>query len=315
MVRNSDMHEICELMPLRFRKSLQNALLCHQHINEIRMRKNRPLVLCGADFTAFLHDDGSVDTYARQAVITGAEEVDAVFSKLCHYSVYTYQESLNACYLTLQNGGRVGICASAVLKDGSVAALKDIASLNFRIARQMPTCAGEVLKKMHACAFPSIIIIGAPCSGKTTLLRELCRSLSSGYGGHYRKCVLADERAELAAMHQGVPRFDVGINTDVLTFFPKKEAILNAVRVMSPEWIIADEIGSVQECQSVLQGFNSGVKFIVSMHASNGKEARKKTLFRLLVQSGCFGAYVTLGSGENLGKLMEFETLEGERMP
>ena len=120
---------------------------------------------------------------------------------------------------------------------------------------------------------------------------------------------MVDERGEIAAMHRGVACFDVGVNTDVLSYFPKAEGILSAVRTLSPEWIIADEIGSVDECRSILQGLNSGVKFLVSLHAADIAQARKKEQFQLLTDSGNFGAALCLGSGDKLGKVTDFMCL------
>ena len=48
--------------------------------------------------------------------------------------------------------------------------------------------------------------------GKTTLLRELVRRLSETY-----RVGLLDERGEVAGVWEGVPEFDVGNRTDVLT--------------------------------------------------------------------------------------------------
>ena len=308
MNEQDDFQEILSLMPQRLQTPLKQALTQQPPVYEIRVRKNLPVVLCAVGRTCFLSQSGQAAS-PTGAVVLSEAEVDAVFAKLCHYSLYSYKESLNSGFISLQSGSRVGVCSHAVIKEAQVSAVKDISSLNFRLARAMPSCAEEVLHRLQALGMPSCIIIGAPCSGKTTLLRELCRRLSSGYGGQYRKCTIIDERGEIAAMHRGIARFDVGINTDVLSFFPKKEGILNAVRTLSPELIIADEIGSSAECAGILEGFNSGVKFLVSMHAADLGQAARKPQFNMLKQSGNFGAAICLGAKENLGKPMEFVTL------
>ncbi|MBR0414532.1 MAG: hypothetical protein IJI67_05650 [Clostridia bacterium] len=309
MRKNESFDTILGAFEARHRELLIQALGADDTIREIRIRKEKPIVLVSARSTRFLHTGGQLSCAPQAAVVTSSAQVEAIFAKLCHYSVYSYQQSLNECFLTLQNGSRVGVAAEAVLQKGEVAAVKNITALNFRIVRPVQTAAGEVLEKMREAGLPSTVIIGAPCSGKTTLLRDMCRLLSSGYAGEYRTCCLVDERGELAAMHRGVAAFDIGVNTDVLSYFPKAVGILNALRTLSPAWIIADEIGSVEESRSIVQGFNSGVKFLVSLHAGTMAQARQKEQFRLLLESGDFGAAVCLGSGENLGKVIEFMRL------
>ncbi len=306
-------NEICAgitaLFPQKYQAALQKALARHEDIYEIRVRKQQPLVLLSANNTYFISAAGELVFSPMNAAVIAPEEIESIFAKLCRYSVYSFKESLNEGYVTLPGGARVGIAASAVVKNGEISAVKEIAALNFRIVRAVKTAAGEVLEALKNAHFPSAIIIGAPCSGKTTLLREACRLLSSGYSGMYQKCTVVDERGELAAMHGGIAGFELGANTDVLSFFPKPVGILNAVRTLSPDWIIADEIGSLQECRSVLQGLNSGVRFLISMHAGSIAQAKRKAQFRLLCESGDFGAVICLGSGNNLGKVEEIEPI------
>ena len=302
-------NEILQLLPPRLQQAFQTVLTAEPNLPEIRLRKNKPVVFCYADSVRFFKDNMLVKNHTHGVLCVSEGELESVFARLCHYSVYSYKESLNAGFICLKGGSRVGICAEAVVKDGSVCSVKNISSLSFRFARQLKTCAGEVVEKMYENALPSTVIIGAPCSGKTTLLREMCRLLSSGFHGRYLKCVLLDERGEIAAMHGGVPYFDVGVNTDVLSFFPKREGILNALRVLSPDFIIADEIGSLEECACVLEGLNSGVRFIVSIHAESLKQAKKRAQFKMLYESTHFGAAVTLGTGARLGTLKEFVCL------
>jgi len=56
---------------------------------------------------------------------------------------------------------------------------------------------------------------------------------------------LVDERGELAAVYKGVSQNDVGIRTDVLDNVPKSIGMKMLIRSMSPNVIVADEIGSL----------------------------------------------------------------------
>ena len=74
-----------------------------------------------------------------------------------------------------------------------------------------------------------VVVIGPSGSGKTTMLRDLCRLLWASH-----RLTLVDERSEIAAVHHGVPQYDVGLHTDVLDGFPRAEGLLTALRVMTP---------------------------------------------------------------------------------
>lgn len=60
--------------------------------------------------------------------------------------------------------------------------------------------------------------------GKTTLLRDFIRKISTGIDKLSFKGInvgLVDERGEIAAMYKGIPQNDVGLRTDVLDSVPK----------------------------------------------------------------------------------------------
>jgi stage III sporulation protein AA len=83
---------------------------------------------------------------------------------------------------------------------------------------------------------------------------------------------LIDERHELAAVVKGVPQNNVGLKTDVFDGYPKHIGISTALRVMSPEVIITDEIGSEDDIKAIENSLNAGVKFIASAHATTQEE-------------------------------------------
>ena len=90
--------------------------------------------------------------------------------------------------------------------------------------------------------------------GKTTVLRDLIRKISTGIEKINFKGLnvgLVDERGEIAAMYKGIPQNDVGIRTDVLDNIPKAIGMRMLIRSMSPKVISADEIGNENETSNV----------------------------------------------------------------
>ena len=70
--------------------------------------------------------------------------------------------------------------------------------------------------------------------GKTTLVRDLVRKISTGIEKLKFKGInvgLVDERGEIAAMYKGIPQNDVGIRTDILDNIPKAIRYENANKI------------------------------------------------------------------------------------
>lgn len=197
------------------------------------------------------------------------EDITACFLELCRNSVHSFAREIAEGYITLPGGHRVGFCGTAAVQDGKLMALRDISSLNIRFAREVKGCAQELYERVFTDGLCSLIVAGKPLSGKTTMLRDLARIA----GGSHRVCVV-DTRGELAAVHDGVPALDIGENTDVLNGYSKADGIMCALRSLSPEIIICDEIGD--DAGAVRQCVNCGVKLVVSAHAASICELRRR---------------------------------------
>ena len=229
-----------------------------------------------------------------------AQDISEIFKKLCGYSVYSFQEQLKSGFVTFPGGHRVGIASSAVLENGEITGIKEISSLNLRIAREFKNCSKNIYEIIKISS-KGALIVGSPLSGKTTILRDLARLFSSE-----NKVTIVDERFEIAACNEGEAQMDVG-SSDVLSGFPKSEGILRAVRCLSPNVIICDEIGTSKEAKAINEALNSGVKVIASIHASSEKEIFKKPQILWLLYSGAFEKIIILSSTSigNVEKILE----------
>ena len=143
-----------------------------EKITELRVRRGRPLVVMLGSRTCFLTDGGKLINHcsARALSVTDAA-FDALFAAVCAYSVHTHMGTLVEGFVTAPNGNRVGIAATAVEKDGTVTAIRDVQSLNIRIAREERGCARGVLNTLFVGRMPSIIVAAPPGGGKTTVQR------------------------------------------------------------------------------------------------------------------------------------------------
>ncbi|MDE6746986.1 MAG: stage III sporulation protein AA, partial [Oscillospiraceae bacterium] len=65
------------------------------------------------------------------------------------------------------------------------------------------------------------------------------------------------------------PQNDIGANTDVFDGCGKAEGISAAVRVMSPQIIVCDEIGSGEELSALREAASCGVCTAATAHAAD----------------------------------------------
>ena len=282
---NDDMKTLFSLLD-------KNILL---RINEIRIRRNNYVVIIIKNTSYFVDYNGDIYDYpSNNCVKIGNDEFEQIYLSFCNYSVYSNSENLKNGFTTLNNGARIGIAGSAVYDNGSLVSVKDIKSLNIRIPKEVKNCADSVLRFLYVNSFPSVIVAGKPNSGKTTLLRDMARQLSSGFNNRYRKIAVVDERGEICGKCDAESLLDVGINTDVLTSFPKHIGIEIATRTLSPEMIICDEISTVEEVKSILYAFSSGIRFVLSVHISSKEDLLHKPIIKLLLNSQEFSYIVLL---------------------
>ncbi|MBQ8763636.1 MAG: hypothetical protein IJZ07_05980 [Clostridia bacterium] len=270
-------------------------------IREIRIRNRRPVTVITEKGAEFLTFSGRLtQVYSDLTVKTDENEVCEIFRRLCGYSVHSFSDAVNRGFITINGGHRAGVAGTAVTENGKITAVRDICTVNLRIAREIKGAADDIMKLFFADGLCSIIIAGPPSSGKTTVLRDLARQLS-GANGLCRKTFICDERGEIGASFSGIEQNDIGINSDLITSYPKAEGIIIGLRSFSPDIIICDEVSAYEEAEAIISGVNSGVCFALSIHARNEKELKSKTLLKKLLETGEFSKVILL-SGTDVGK-------------
>lgn len=273
-----------------------------ERIREIRLRSRKPVAVITESGTEFLSASGRLTKiYSDLAIKTDEKEIVDVFRRLCGYSVHSFTDAINKGYITLSGGHRAGVAGTAVSENGRITAVRDVCAINLRIAREIRGAANEIYRSEFADGLRSIIIAGPPSSGKTTVLRDLVRQLSGGERGRFYKSFVCDERGELAACLSGVEQNDMGINSDVITSYPKAEGIIIGLRSFSPDIIVCDEIATDEEASAVEAGVNSGVCFALSIHARNEQELKTKPILRRILSTGAF-SHIALLSATEVGK-------------
>ncbi len=262
-------------------------------VTEIRLRAGRPVML----------ELENTRIKAGERIVT-LKDISDCITRFCGYSVYSHEKELAEGYITIKGGHRAGFCGSNIVKHGKTETIGSYSSINLRIAREHKGCGDRLYKLIKEDkGFKGMLIIGPPLTAKTTILRDLARQL-----GNRSKVTVVDERGEIAACCGGVPQNDVGVNTDVLSGFRKGEAISMALRTMSPEYIVCDEMG--RECDEIEKCINSGVRLIITAHCGSVSEAYESSIVRPILQSGAI-SHIVLMSKDRLGEIESITAVDG----
>jgi len=198
-------------------------------------------------------------------------------------------------YLTVEGGHRIGLCGSAVLRDGELSALRAFSSANIRVARQMRGASAPVLDSLcPGGRLVSTLILAPPGLGKTTLLRDVIARVSDGDGCQPLRVSLADERGEVAACFEGVPQLWVGRRTDVMEGCPKAQGLLLLLRAMNPQMLAADEITAPEDVQALELAAGCGAVLLATAHGRDRSDLLRRPVYRRLLEAGIFERLVLI---------------------
>lgn len=250
--------ELLLILPQKFRQPVD--VQGRETLQELRLRLNcKPMLIQHGGRTEI---SGTVN----------AEDLHFVVNAASRYSPWAASTVTNG-YITAQGGHRIGICGEAVMKDGGMTGIRDVRSVNIRVARDYVGNATE-LSKIEG----NLLILGRPGSGKTTLLRDLIRQLSC-----QETVSVVDERGEL--FPPGLIHFPA---VDILTGCPKPHGIETLLRTMGPDTIAVDEITAATDCEALLQAAFCGVRLIATAHASSVSDLHNRKVYAPIVKSGLF---------------------------
>ncbi|WP_054957694.1 stage III sporulation protein AA [Paenibacillus dakarensis] len=293
-----------ELFPDNVKRLLQNlprGVL--ESVEEIRIREDRPLEVNAGGKFHYLSPEGKLILQPENAYKPSREDGHRLLDLISNHSLYTMEEELRKGFITIPGGHRVGLTGRTVLSGGRVEHIRDISGFNVRVAREIKGAADKVLPyllDMKRKRVYHTLILSPPQHGKTTLLRDLARQISSGFWGRSNvrwpgmKVGIVDERSEIAGCQRGVPGFDVGPRTDVLDGCPKAEGMMMLLRSMSPDVLIVDEIGRPEDAEAVTEALHAGISVIATAHGSSVQDMRGRPALAGLVENRMFEMYTVL---------------------
>ncbi|WP_099188104.1 stage III sporulation protein AA [Tepidibacter mesophilus] len=289
------------------------------NIEEIRLRVNRPLIvnMNNMDYFFNIKTDKFYNS-DQNAYITTREDIEHTFQLICKYSIHSFLDDIKKGFITIKGGHRVGIGGKAIVEKHEIKNIKHISSLNIRVSREIKNCSKNVIKYIikNSNEIYNTLIISPPQCGKTTLIRDIVRNISTGidkYNFKGIKVAVIDERNEICGSYHGIPQKDVGIRTDSIESCPKDVGIMMVLRSMSPNVIVTDEIGSTKEIESLYSALNGGVSLITSVHGSGIDDIRNRKELNTLLDKELFKRVIVLSCKKGAGTIEKIYDLEEKR--
>ena len=218
------------------------------------------------------------------SVPVDTSDIDSVIERATNASVHTAQSSIAKGFINCSGGIRIGLCGTGIIDKDKVTGMRGISSLAIRIPHEIRGCGQAAIDKVKADTVGSVLILSPPGYGKTTFLRECIRQLSDSG----KRVSVADERGELAAVHRGVPQFDLGKASDIMSDVPKAQAVMMLLRAMNPQIIAMDEISSPEDVEAAETASGCGVRLIATAHAADKSELYRRPVYKRLLELGVF---------------------------
>lgn len=290
---------ILNVLPGSIRRILHQEELEYGYLQEIKLRTEKPLLL----------------TYKGSELIPGRQrgqpyyvtrdDIREMLEYISNYSLYAYEEEMKQGFITIEGGHRIGMTGQAIVEGGKVKNLKYISSINVRMSHEILGCADTVFpyitRQKRLC---HTLIVSPPGCGKTTLLRDLIRQISTG--NRYIKGMsvgVVDERSEIGGCYMGVAQNQLGIRTDVLDGCPKAEGMIMLIRSMRPEIIAVDEIGTAEDVHAIEYAMHCGCKMLATVHSRSVEELKRRPMLGKMIEEERFERYIVLGCEQEVGQI------------
>ncbi len=262
-----------EFLPEKFLFKLKNYL--DKNLNELRIRANKNVTIIYSGKLIKLN------------IIPTLSDVEEIVLSACKRSIYSYDNQIKQGFITSDKGERIGLAGEFVLNNDNVVSIRSFTSICIRIPCEVLGVSNAFYTKIYKGG--SVLVISKTGVGKSTFIRDLCKNISKAYCN----VVLIDERNEIAGKNQDFA-FDIGENTDVLTYSSKFYGFNQAIRTLNPNFIITDELMNVNDAKGVYTAINSGVNVIATVHCDCIDKLKNKEFVKPLLSEKCFNYYLLL---------------------
>ncbi len=268
---------VLRVLPQRLSAEVRRIADSHthmdEHLSEIRLRADGlcALVVAGRNLPL----DFTLDEPMLQQTVL----------RVCGGSLYAYRDTIAKGYIPMAHGVRVGLCGRARYDGGDMVGIGDVRSLVFRLPSGLCDGYDALVEVWREGVGAGMLVYAPPGVGKTTALRALTSYI--GTQERRRVCVI-DEREEFCAEQYA------RASVDLLRGYRREQGIEIAVRTLSPQVLVVDEIGSEAEARAMAAALSCGIPILASAHAASVEELHRKRNLAPFFEMGLFEVLVGL---------------------
>lgn len=239
-----------------------------QRLFEIRLRTGFVVKINVNGQVCYLTENGA-SLLKENGIVCERQDIDYVIERVTENSIYAFNEQIKKGFLTSKEGIRIGLGGDCVFDNEKIITIKNMSSLNFRIPHEVFACSKQIEKYIYnEQSVYNSLIISPPFCGKTTILKDLCFNFDIKLN---KTILIIDERGEFSKVN--------GENIDKIRYSDKLYAFGYALRSLSPQIVVTDELSTVSDWTCAENAVNAGVKIVASIHADSINQVIDKPFF------------------------------------
>lgn len=255
-----------KFLPEKIRQAL--AYVDINFLYEIRFRIGFPVKIKYKTSTYYLSNNGTSLDY-NNSIYCNEKDIEYIINFATEHSIYAFNDRIKEGYLTIENGIRIGICGECVYSNSHLQTIKNFTSLNVRISHEIFGCSDKIFDIIYNNGtIYNTLIVSVPFLGKTTLLKDISRKFNKI---NQYSVLIIDERGEFENIK--------GENIDSIKYCNKNYAFNNAIRTMTPEIVITDELITENDWKCAKNAISSGIKIVASCHSGDIVQLSNKEYF------------------------------------